>query len=59
MSGITDQIQRFNNSSWMESSFIQSLAICLFGISISYWWLSNKIKSKLLEVEERQARNKK
>ncbi|MFQ3344152.1 MAG: hypothetical protein ACKVI6_06210 [Candidatus Poseidoniales archaeon] len=46
-------------SSWTEPIFIQSLFICLFGISISYWWLSNKIKSKLKEVEERQAKSRK
>lgn len=46
-------------STWTEPFFIQSLIICLLGLSISYWWLSNKIKSKLREVEERQLKSRK
>lgn len=45
-------------STWTEPFFIQSLIICLLGLSISYWWLSNKIKSKLREVEERQSKSR-
>ncbi|MFL2973984.1 MAG: hypothetical protein ACJZ4F_03315 [Candidatus Thalassarchaeaceae archaeon] len=41
-------------SSWFEPFFIQSLLICLIGLSISSWWLYSKIKSKLKEVEDRQ-----
>jgi len=46
-------------SSWTEPFFIQSLLICLIGLSIAYWWLSYKIKSKLREVEERQSKQRK
>ena len=41
-------------STWTEPIFIKNLLISLFGLSISFWWLYKKIKSKLKEVEERQ-----
>jgi hypothetical protein len=41
-------------STWTEPVFIKNLLIVIVGLSISFWWLYKKIKSKLEEVQERQ-----
>ena len=46
-------------STWTEPIFIKNLLVVIVGLSISIWWLYNKIRSKLKEVEERQENTRK
>tara|TARA_Y100001970_G_scaffold46311_1_gene58246 strand:- start:2522 stop:2686 length:165 start_codon:yes stop_codon:yes gene_type:complete len=42
---------------WTDTGFLQALLISIIGISISVWWLSTRILSKIEEIEERKSRN--
>tara|TARA_Y100001970_G_scaffold287137_1_gene411038 strand:- start:3808 stop:3972 length:165 start_codon:yes stop_codon:yes gene_type:complete len=43
---------------WTDPEFLQALLISILGISISVWWLSTRILSKIEEIEERKSKKK-
>tara|TARA_B100000929_G_scaffold135543_1_gene107306 strand:- start:84 stop:251 length:168 start_codon:yes stop_codon:yes gene_type:complete len=41
---------------WSDSEFQKSLVISIIGLSVGVWWISSRIRAKLMEVEERRAK---
>ena len=42
----------------METGLLIAIVVNIVGISIAVWFLRSRLKAKLAEVEERQARKK-